>query len=167
MRKIVQERKGILNHLLLPENDSETQKRKGKNKYMENFKKQPSINLKENQKIRESARNEECSDVNKVLRESQGTNCLPLNYNYGTERMMQLFSRPLFIKYLKKEKPHRNRRAEAFIGLDGNYEAVEEDDFSAILSVEEDLVDAQQEPEVALDMLELPDQFGLPDIGQD
>lgn len=99
-----------------------------------------------------------------MLKECQGANQLPLNYNYQLERMTQLFSRPLFIKYLHKEKrPRGNQRAQAYIDLDGNCEA---DDISDIL-IEEDLIDDKLEPEVVLDMVELPDQFGQPDIGRD
>ena len=41
------------------------------------------------------------------------------------------------------------------IDLDGNFEAADDDDFS--FDIEDDLLDANLEPEVALDMIELPD----------
>ena len=65
----------MLSHLLLAENEkqeTETKKRLGKNKYIQNIKKMPTIAIKENQKFRESMRSEICSNINKVLKQGQG-----------------------------------------------------------------------------------------------
>ena len=91
---------------------------------------------------------------------------MPLNYNYTPQRMTQLFSRSLFIKYSKTERRPNPHRSQGYIGLDGNFVADDDDDNFAF-DIEDDLVDAQLEPEVSLIPIELPDQFGQPDIGQD
>jgi hypothetical protein len=65
----------MLSHLLLAENEkqeTEIKKRLGKNKYIQNIKKIPTIAIKENQKFRESMRSEICSNINKVLKQGQG-----------------------------------------------------------------------------------------------
>jgi len=45
---------------------------------------------------------------------------MPLNYNYQIDRMTQLFGRPLFIRYFKKDqKENTDPNAQQYIGLDG------------------------------------------------